>query len=100
MDVARREGTPDIPPFLVKDKERRSVPLPQWTLKLLLEVQGKAGEGCPFVFLTPERWERVRVKWQQFQREGRTSEWQNVHVYNNSLSAVSSIIISVTHSDL
>ena len=84
VDIAKREGTPEIPPFFVKDKERRSIPLPQWTLNLLLEFQAEAGEGRPFVFLTPDRWEKVKVKWKQFQREGRSSEWQNTDLCNNT----------------
>ncbi len=85
VDVANREGTTDIPPFLVKDHERRSIPLPQWSLSLLLEAQTQATAGCPFVFLSSERWELVKVKWQQFRREGRSAEWQNIHVCNNAL---------------
>ena len=85
VDVANREATADIPSFLVKDHERRSLPLPKWALSLLLEVQAQATEGCPFVFLNPERWERVRAKWNQFQQEGRAAEWRNSHVCNNAL---------------
>ena len=62
----------------------KTVALPQWTLNLLLEFQAEADEGCPFVFLTPGRWERVKAKWRQFQREGRSSEWQTIHLCNNT----------------
>ena len=85
VEVANRQGTADIPPFLVKDHELRCVPLPKWVQQLLLEAQAEADEGCPFVFLTAERWQLVRAKWRGFQRESRAGMWKNTHVCNNIL---------------
>jgi len=48
-------------------------------------LQIKAPEGCPFVFLTPERWELVKIKWQQFYKTGKADQWQNRHLMNNAL---------------
>ncbi|MCK4849721.1 MAG: site-specific integrase [Phycisphaerae bacterium] len=85
VEITSRDGTAGLPPFLVKDHERRSLLLPGWTLDLLLRAHAFADEGCPFAFLRPERYQRVTAKWRNFQREDRAKEWQNHHVCNNSL---------------
>ena len=85
VEVANREGTADIPPFLVKDHELRCAPLPKWVQQLLLDAQAEAAEGCPFVFLTEERWQLVRAKWHRFRQEGKAKMWKNTDVCNNVL---------------
>jgi integrase len=52
---------------------------------LLLVAHVVADEGCPFAFLTPERFQRIQARWQRFYREGRATEWQNRLVCNNAL---------------
>lgn len=81
--VTNREATTDIPPFHIKDHEARRIPLPVHTIDLLTEWQTEAPEGIPFVLLTKERYERVKVKWQSLQKKG--LPWRNRYLVNNVL---------------
>ena len=81
--VMNREGTADMPPFHVKDHESRRIPLPKHTIDLLTEWQAQAPEGVPYILLTRDRYEQVKVKWQQLCKEGK--EWQNRYMANNVL---------------
>ena len=38
-----------------------------------------------FVFLTAERWARVKENWHKFRAEGRAREWKNRNLQNNTL---------------
>ena len=81
--IASREPTETLPPFSVKDHEGRTIPLPGQTVNLLTELQAQAPEGVPFVLLTKERFELVKVKWAKCQAERRP--WRNRHLINNVL---------------
>ena len=85
INITNRPSTANLPLFLVKDHEARSVPMPRWLVDVLVELQAEASEGCPFVFLSPERWIRVKEKWGKFYRSGRGDEWQNRHLANGLL---------------
>ena len=81
--IANRDATDDMPPFHVKDHEARTIPLPPFTIDLLTKWQAQAPENVPYVLLTAERYERVKVKWQQFQKAGKS--WRNRYMVNNVL---------------
>ena len=81
--VTNRDETDAVPPFSIKDHEERRIPLPSDTVALLAQWQTEAPEGVPFVLLTEERFERVKVKWQRI-RKARLP-WKNRHVVNNVL---------------
>jgi len=83
LHVRNREATVDVPPFAIKDHEERRIPLPLDTVALLAQWQANAPEGVPFVLLTKERFERVKVKWQRIRKAG--LPWQNKYVVNNVL---------------
>ena len=80
-----RPGTKDIPQFLLKDKEARSITMPQWVKTLLQELYQEHDPDCPFLFLTTERWQIVQKKWAKLRQEGRSKEWQNSMLVNNGL---------------
>ena len=52
INIVNRVGTKDIPSFSIKDKQARSVPIPNWVSKILIEVKEQAEEGCHFLFLS------------------------------------------------
>jgi integrase len=81
--IANREGTAALPPFHIKDHESRRVPLPSHTIDLLTLWHGRAPESVPYILLTAERYERVKVKWQQL-RKARLP-WRNRYMVNNVL---------------
>ena len=85
ISIRNRKGTKNIPPFFVKDYEDRTLPMPKWVSDMLIELQMKLTEQCPFLFLTKKRYEMVKKKWQRFIMEGREAEWQNKHLTDNAL---------------
>jgi len=85
INITNRPGTAVMPSFLIKDHEVRSLPIPQRINDMLVQLQAESPEGCPFVYLTPQRWEIVRRKWSAMYKEGRKNEWENRHMANNVL---------------
>jgi integrase len=85
VNIVNRKGSKDIPVFKIKDKHVRSVSIPNWVSKILIEVQGSSEERCPFVFLTQKRYELVKKRWHRYMSEGITSKWKNKDVANNIL---------------
>lgn len=85
INIVNRPGTKDIPSFKIKDKQARSVPMPTWVSKILIEVQANAEEGCPFIFLPKRRYEVVKKKWHRYSSAGITTKWKNKDMANNVL---------------
>ena len=79
-----RTGTKDIPQFLLKDKEARSITMPNWVKTILQDLYKEHNPDCPFLFLTPERWKVVQKKWAKLRKAGRSKEWQNSMLMNNN----------------
>jgi len=79
-----RPGTKDIPQFLLKDKEARSITMPQWVKTFLQDLYQEHDPNGPFLFLTTERWAIVQKKWSKLRQEGRSREWQNNMLMNNN----------------
>ena len=79
-----RPGTKDIPQFLLKDKEARSITMPQWVKTLLQDLYQEHDFDCPFLFLTSERWQIVQKKWAKLRQQGLSREWQNNMLMNNN----------------
>ncbi len=59
--------------------------MPDLVSDLLLQLKEQSSSDCPFVFLTPERWDLVQEKWEQMRKEGRSREWTNNKLHNNQL---------------
>lgn len=85
INVTNREPTRGIPGFFIKDYEARSISMPNWLQDILIELQAESSEGCPYVFLTKERWETVRINWQKLCQAGKAKEWENRNTANNHL---------------
>ena len=85
INITNRPGTKDIPSFMIKDYECRSVPMPRWVIDILTKLQSESTEGCPFVFMTPRRWGRVKETWQKMIKDGKEDEWENKLLLNNVL---------------
>lgn len=77
INVVNRRGSADLPPFSLKDYEARSISMPRQVLEILLQLQEEAEEGCPFVFLTKERWQAVKNNWDKKRQSGKVDEWVN-----------------------
>jgi integrase len=92
--IHSRSPSKKIPPFSVKDHESRRLLLPAKAVVASTEWEEEVADNVPFVLLTPERWKRVRKKW-ELCRTGRpwirdtkngglkTGEWENRFMVNN-----------------
>ena len=85
IHIINRPGTQEIPAFYIKDYEVRSVPAPGWVMEMLKECKAIAETGNPFVFLSRDRYETVKKKWQKVLKEGREKEWRSPDLLNNYL---------------
>lgn len=81
VNIENREATKNTPPFSIKDKEFRMIPLPDHTMDILTKWHSLAPEGVPYVLITKERYECIRVKWQQCQKS--KTPWRNEYMCNN-----------------
>ena len=81
VKIENRAGTPTMPAFHVKDAEARTIPLPEHTLKILLEWQAQAPEGVPYILLTADRYAKILKRWK---RLGMVDDkWENRFMVNN-----------------
>jgi len=81
VHVINHPGTEILPPFLLKDYECRTIPLPQHTIDLLTELQSISPDKVPYVLLTGERYKRVIAKWRECRANG--LPWKNSYYENN-----------------
>jgi len=80
VTVQSRKATTAMPPFYVKDNEKRTVPLPSQTLQILKDLQQKnpAVFKVPYVLLTERRYEGDKgllARWKKYQEQKRP--WTN-----------------------
>ena len=59
--------------------------MPIWVSNLLLQLYEETDPGSPFLFLTKERWEVVKKNWDNMRNSGRSREWDNGMLQNNTL---------------
>ena len=58
--IARKQDNEGLPTWKPKDHEGRVLPTPSEVMQLLADLQASLTEGCPYVFITPKRWEDIR----------------------------------------
>ncbi len=85
ISLHNRPATEEIPPFLLKDKEARTIPIPKRVSDMLKQLYRELDHDSPFVFLTKQRWEIVKKNWQIMRKEGRARQWQNRNLLCNTL---------------
>jgi integrase len=83
LHIRNRPGTDKMPPFTVKDKECRVIPLPDATLDILAAYQQVAPVGVPYILLTSERYEQVLRRWHKVRKA--KGEWNPRYLHNNVL---------------
>jgi len=67
--ITPKEDTEHTWHWEIKDTDRRSVPMTDDVVKMLAEHQAEQPEGYPYVFITPERYDRI----QETRRAGKWS---------------------------
>jgi len=85
INLHNRPPTKDIPPFLLKDKEARTIPMPKMVSNLLKQLCQELDPESPFIFLSKRRWEIVHRNWQAMRKDGRARQWQNRGMLCNAL---------------
>lgn len=86
VTVDNRPGSPTMPAFHVKDDERREIPLPEDTIRILLDWHEQQPEGTPYILLTPERYQQVLKRWRKLGMDDR--RWENRFMVNNVLRSL------------
>ena len=71
IKLDNRPATDTEPEFLLKDYERRSIPLPGYTIEMLEHFEALS----PYVVMTKVKYERMLEKWQSYQASGRPWRW-------------------------
>lgn len=74
--IKNREGTAEYPPFLIKDSESRTIPLPGHVFDILIDLKNydkETGENCPFILLNEEHYSAVLAKWKTTEK---SINWQ------------------------
>ena len=85
ISLYNRPAINDIPPFLLKDKEARIVPMPKMVSNILKQLSKESDPESPFFFLTKRRWKIVHKNWRTMRKEGRARQWQNRNMLCNTL---------------
>jgi len=65
IDVSPKKDTDQTWEWLIKDADRRTLPLTEDVVLLLVEHQENQPEGYPYVFVPPKRYDRIQQKRQQ-----------------------------------
>jgi len=69
IDVSPKGNTTETWEWLIKDTERRTLPLTEEIVAMLAEHQSEQPEGYPYVFVPPYRYDRI----QQLRQQGKWS---------------------------
>ncbi|AQQ71163.1 Tyrosine recombinase XerC [Limihaloglobus sulfuriphilus] len=79
-----RESRDGLPPFRVKDFEARSVEAPSWVMNPLTQMRQFRTPDNPYVFLSHERYLKVKDTWARLVAEGKEGKWLNSMLINNT----------------
>jgi len=60
FDVSPKDSTAETWQWLIKDTERRTLPLTEQVVTILAEHQSRQPEGYPYVFVPPHRYDRIQ----------------------------------------
>ena len=60
INVSPKDDTEHTWQWHIKDTDRRSVPLTDEVVKLLVELQAEQPEGSTYVFVPPQRYDRIQ----------------------------------------
>ena len=86
VHIRNRPATASLPPFSVKSREERTIPLPKQCLDVLTAYHAVAPEGIPFVLLGRQHFDTLKRKWAKYRAENREREWTNDQYINNALT--------------
>lgn len=74
--------------WLIKDTDSRTLPLTEDVVNLLLKIKEEKSERCPYVFISPERYDRIQAT-----RKGKSSRKKTVWTLQDAnLSVINGFI--------
>jgi len=84
--IESRPATLLNPPFVVKDKEARTIPVPKHCVDLLIDLKSynDMTEQTPYVVLNEQQYKTVVAKWEARQKQKKS--WFNRDMQNNTLT--------------
>jgi len=85
VNIVNRPATTHVPPFTLKDKQQRSVPLPKFAASILRQLKAQSSKDNPFVFLKPERFAAMQAIWQAMVKRNESHKWDSRMLVNNLL---------------
>lgn len=81
INIVNRAPQKDVPGFVIKDHEARSIAIPQKVVDMLQDLKNTA--DSPFVFLSAEAYQRMLNRWHIYCREGK-EDWDSKSVITNA----------------
>lgn len=84
VKVEDRRATEDIPPFLVKDHEARSIDMPRACVEILenLQAYNEMTDNTPFVCLDRDQFETLKARWKRC--KAAEQPWRSSNTQNNT----------------
>lgn len=86
IHLFNRPPSPEIPPYSLKTYKPRSVPMPDWAVDLVKELQKQMNPGNPFIFLSDKKWATVQRRWKRMQATGKEEKWDPNLMLSNTLT--------------
>ena len=84
IHIKDRKSKNGFPPFRIKDHQGRSVDCPKWAMDFLKQLKEQSSSDNPYVFITNDRLELIKEKWDNWQQEGKKDKWKNGTMVNNT----------------
>ncbi len=86
IKIQSRPATAATPPFMVKDKGARTIPVPKHCLDLLIDLKtyNAVTDQTPYVVLHEQQYKTVHKKWKRYQQQKKP--WFNRDMQNNTLA--------------
>lgn len=84
INLVNRTAKAGLPPFTLKNYEKRSIPAPKWVMDSLLELKKYCSSKNPYVFLTDARYDVISKKWLDWKDKNKTDNWVSGTMANNT----------------
>ncbi|MFC1781062.1 tyrosine-type recombinase/integrase [Planctomycetota bacterium] len=86
VTIQNRKATATMPPFFVKDNEKRTIPLPPQALQILTDLRQNNPSifKVPYVMLSKRQFDGVTAKWKRYREQKKP--WMNKDMSNNMLA--------------
>jgi len=86
VTIVNQKDSTSLPPFSIKDYEKRTIPLPASCIETLTDLRtyNSATDQTPYVLHNQRQYETLQRKWKRYQTQGQS--WRNQDFQNNTLT--------------